>query len=458
MSGQVKILASLSGAVAAHLLLFLLLIFLLSTRKLDSALREAPAKKVGPQEVTVMLSDLLDQVEEIEKSDVPPEEEVHEESSPRPFIATDLNTPEAEAPEDAKFESDRNTSAATEILPDSSEAQWEGPTTVGVLPIERLTLQKREFVEGELDRPAAPPGVDPAAEGNENPNEMKPGGGFPSNPSETGATSLPQRPETESETGEEDEMKEGDENDPEFEIAPEKTRPEETITEGDAEETTAEKSFTLPGGDPLKALPDQESREDAFAATQPRAEDPIGEPTDLEKQVESSRGGEGDDPEAEQEKDTEKVEESIPEAMEPAEEVGMRPADQGLFADGFSPEEMQSTTNGTLTNLGQNAVDAEGTEVGKYKNQVRQIIAKKWHQYRMENQAAVTWGILKLKCRVDRHGKVHGLRIVENKANTMLADFSLRAILDAKLPPMPEEVAAELGKGGLELNYDIIIY
>lgn len=466
MSDQQKIFASLSGAVAAHLLLFLLLAVLLSTSKVDSALREPPNKS-GPQEVTVMLSDLLDQVkteepeeeEKVgaeEKAEEIPEPEIDE---PRPFIATDLNTPEAEAPDDPKFESDRNTTAASEMMPNPNLPQREGPTTEGVLPIERLTLQKREYVDGELDRPAAPPGVDPAADGEVSMAEEPPGGGFPTDPALVQEeTSLPPKPESESDEGEEKEMKEGAEVDPEFEIGAERTRPEEATTEGDAEKTAAEKSFALPGGDPSMALPVEENTEDTFAANEPKSEDPLGEKTDLEKEAMAARGGEGDDPEADREDKTEQVEESLPEAAEPAEKPGMRPADQGLFADGFSPEEMQSTTNGTLTNLGQNAVDAEGTAVGKYKSQVRQIIAKKWHQYRVENAAAVSWGILKLKCRVDSRGKVHDLRIVENKANTMLADFSLRAILDAKLPPMPKEVAEELGERGLQLNYDIIIY
>jgi hypothetical protein len=70
----------------------------------------------------------------------------------------------------------------------------------------------------------------------------------------------------------------------------------------------------------------------------------------------------------------------------------------------------------------------------------------------------VTYGFLKLRCRVDRHGNVHDLEVVENKANAILTDFSLRAILDADVPAMPEELAREYGPKGLELNYDIIIY
>ncbi len=464
MSDQQKIFASLSGAVVAHLLLLQFVIFLLSTSSVGSALSRSDTTDAGgPREVTVMLNDLLDDIEKVEK---PKPEEPEAPALPEPlpeerrsksFIDTDLNSPEAEAPENAAFESDRNTSAAAELMPDENLPQREGPTTVGDLPIERITLQKREYVDGRLNEPAAPPGTNASNQSPVAPAEGSEGGGFPANPSQAEASaSRPPALETESEVGEAEESEEGADVPPEQTIGAERTRPEKSETDGDAEKTLVQKSFTLPGIDPSKALPHREDLEDVFSATKPEPEDPIGEMQDLAEKTEAAQGGVGDDPEAEVKENL--AEDSPPEAEQPADKPGMRPADKGLFADGFSAERMQSTTSGTLTSLGQNAMDAEETEVGKYKKQVRQVISKKWHQYRVENGEHVTWGILKLTCRVDRFGKVNDLKIIENKANTMLADFSLKAILDADLPPMPADVAEELGEPGLELNYDIIIY
>jgi outer membrane biosynthesis protein TonB len=137
---------------------------------------------------------------------------------------------------------------------------------------------------------------------------------------------------------------------------------------------------------------------------------------------------------------------------------GARPADEGLFAKGFSPEERQNVINGSLAKEGADAVDAVDTPVGRYKKAVRDSISATWHRYRRDHAEFVTWGILKLEFSVDPTGRVRNLEITKNEANAILAEFSLRAIRDAKLPPMPEEVARSLGSQGLVIQYDIIIY
>ena len=127
-------------------------------------------------------------------------------------------------------------------------------------------------------------------------------------------------------------------------------------------------------------------------------------------------------------------------------------------AKGFSPEERQNIINGSLAKEGADAVDAIDTPMGRYKKAVRDAISAKWHRYRQDNADFVTWGILKLEFSVDPAGRVRNLEITKNEANAMLAEFTLRAIREAKLPPMPEDVAKSLGSQGLVIQYDIIIY
>ena len=143
---------------------------------------------------------------------------------------------------------------------------------------------------------------------------------------------------------------------------------------------------------------------------------------------------------------------------QPLEKPMPRPADEALFSKGFSPEERQNVINGSLMREGADAVDAIGTPMGKYKKAVRDVISAKWHEYRQKNADLITWGILKLEFSVDRAGRVRDLQITKNEANAMLAEFSLRAIREAELPPMPAEVAESVGAKGLVIQYDIIIY
>ena len=53
---------------------------------------------------------------------------------------------------------------------------------------------------------------------------------------------------------------------------------------------------------------------------------------------------------------------------------------------------------------------------------------------------------------------MNNLQITKNEANAILAEFSIKAIREAKLPPMPDDVAKSVGAQGLVIHYDIIIY
>lgn len=428
--------ASVSGAVVAHVVLLILVFVLLSTRSVGSALRdEAMAPLPQPQEVVIVMEDFLEQIE-LER-----QEELEEDPpGPKPFIDTELNRPEANAPENARFESDRNTTAASELAPDPNLPQENLPTTRGESPLPYFELQNREYTDGEFDQP-------PASDGSTDMVAPPAGATLPPSPAQAASDAAPGE---ESAAGEAEETIEGVDTPPENEIAETMTRPEESLTDGDAELSTKVDSFNDPNSESITSAFGELDTMDQFAAGQPELEEDAetGEMRDLEQSLEEKPGGKG--------VDFENVE-ATPAAESMAAD-SPNPADAGLFANGFNPEELQNTTNGTLSNIGQNAVDAEGTPAGAYKKKVKQEISRMWHRYRVAHNDFVTYGVLKLECRVDRNGKVHDLRVVENDSTSVLAEFSLKAILDADLPPMSDEVAEALGPLGLRLKYDIIIY
>lgn len=431
MSEQQKVFASLSGAVAVHVLLLMFVFGWMGTRSIGSSLRPDDAEfEEEPTEVTILLKDLIE-LTEVE----PPEPE----RPSRAFMDTSSNTPLAEAPENARFESDRNTRAATELLPSDPSSQRDVPTTEGSSPLSHLVLRKEKFVDGEFDRPraASPDPLQPReAQTAVTPPATEVSQASPGNP----------RSGLEGE-GEGENVTDGVDTPPETEVAESRMRPEATLTEGSAEEQAREKTFLLPDSETGHRVAPGEEQADQIAKARSEEEAEIGEAADAPRREEQREGS--DLPETD----------SVEEAPVANQQPDMRAlADQGLFADGFSAEKIQNTASGRLTNIGQNAVDAEETESGKYKAAVRQAISRKWHRYRVQNADFVTWGVLKIECRVDRFGKVHDLRIVKNEANSVLANFSLKAILDADIPPMPPDVAEELGPNGLELKYDIIIY
>lgn len=491
-------LASVSGAFVAHLLLLLVVV---AVPRANSSASAASTNRIAsrPREITVDVGELMTRLEREREEDkakpVPVPEEPEPEPEPpapvRPFVATDTNQAEAVAPANARFESDRNTSAASRRRPDESLPQLPTPTLAGKSPLPHLTLANRDYVEGPLESmpaspdplkrtenadrpgaagapsapaPAAATAADPAASTSATPAAPAvtafPAAAAPVTPP-TDTLPLPAVPPPPSAAaGARDE-------------SPVSVKPGRSGLE--AVGATREKSFvdanariaapTLPEGEDRVAA-GIGSGEEGKSAMETREPDPLGSETGERRMARENPEDaiEATDPDA------------IPEPASPATpapatmaaapspaapaapEGGAKPADEGLFAKGFSPEERQNVINGSLAKEGADAVDAIDTPVGRYKKAVRDSISATWHRYRQDNAEFVTWGILKLEFSVDSSGRVRNLEITKNEANAMLAEFSLRAIRDAKLPPMPEEVAKTLGSQGLVIQYDIIIY
>ena len=448
--------ASVSGAFVAHLMLLVLVLVLPETTSVGSSATGKKSRE-RPREVTVMMGDLMERLERerLEKKPDPPEPEPPRPES-RAFVSTDLNRAEAEAPENARFESDRNTTAASRLRPDENLPQERGlPTLAGTSPLPHLTLANRDYTEGPMENSsgdaASGAAASAAASAAAAPALPAPAtGGMPAAPMPAA-----RKAETLS-ASEEGPRPEGAASDAAMAAIPGN---QGTGNEG----ATREKSYLPPDRDvpsPLiREVPDGADRlavGDGSGREGKDPSDPLASPTQqgamaaatdgLRESVEETTGEEN------------AVEETAPSPEREPPAPMTRPADDGLFAKGFSPEERQNVINGTFTRTGTDAVDAIGTPMGKYKKAVRDAISAKWHQYRQKNADFVTWGILKLEFSVDARGKVHDLQITKNEANAMLAEFSLRAIREAELPPMPAEVAESVGSKGLVIQYDIIIY
>lgn len=339
MSEQQKVFASVSGALVAHVIFLMAIFVLLTTRSAskDSAGSErVPLPQ--PREVSVIMSDIM---ETLEREKAEPEPVINARNG-RKFVSAEANREEPEKPDRPRFESDRNTSAASRLQADEMLPQQAGPTLIGEGADADLTLEDQKYNEGEINQKPSPESGHEAVGGAQGPS-----------------TSLSQN-----------------------------------------ERDAREKIYLAPGdsGAPI-SVPDEKTA------------------------TEKSESGGGDRGE-----------------------------------DGFSAERRQDDRNGKTSKVGANAVDAEKTAMGEYKQAVRSAVAKKWHLYRAEKEGTAIWGMLKLTFRVDRNGEVQKLQITKNEANATLLDISLRAIRESELPPMPPEVAEEAGVEGLEIRYDIITY
>ena len=124
---------------------------------------------------------------------------------------------------------------------------------------------------------------------------------------------------------------------------------------------------------------------------------------------------------------------------------------------GYQQETRQTVIRGNISNRGRSSVAAEATPIGRYRKAVSDAIGSRWYFYVDREMTLLSVGTVDVSFKVDANGKPTGLHVVRG-SNEALTDCSVRSIIDAKLPPIPPDVAATLQNGMLEIDYSFTIY
>src|SRR5437773_7002932 len=107
---------------------------------------------------------------------------------------------------------------------------------------------------------------------------------------------------------------------------------------------------------------------------------------------------------------------------------------------------------GNITNRGISSVNALGTPLGRYQKIVADSIGSRWYTYVDQKRDLINIGTLRLQFVVDRSGRVKNLKVTENSSNEAFASVCVQSVLEAHLPPIPEDVAQSLPSEGLEVE------
>jgi outer membrane biosynthesis protein TonB len=466
MSENQKVVISVLGAVVGHLLLFFLLALLfhvaavMAPQNGHAATPKAPA----PEEVTILLADLMKQI------DVVPKELSQQ------YMRTDPDQESREKPENAPFHSDRNT-RLTSPLPPDPKSDLQAPTVKGRTDLPFFEIRDREFVDGEfLDKSAVSALSSAASAAQASPAMTAQPALALNDPS--AAKPTPIRDPSEQPTEQKLDTKAAPSDQP-------KEAPEANpINPADADTTPdkAAKTETQPEAVKITDTATMAQRQESFDT--PFAADPVAKARpapDLDREAEAKKKtpdtGEAAAPESAMPASALPVARPflpsppVPPSPNPATAQTANassaanspnlppnpkpPSDSPAFTPQTRAREMQ----GGADNIGRNpSFDVEASALGKYKKLVTQAVERQWHRYREKNADFVTYGNLKVKFRVDKEGTPRSLKIVKNDSNAVMAEFTLRAVLDADIPPMPADVAGMLGSSGLEITYDVIIY
>jgi outer membrane biosynthesis protein TonB len=116
----------------------------------------------------------------------------------------------------------------------------------------------------------------------------------------------------------------------------------------------------------------------------------------------------------------------------------------------YQPLKERTRLAGSITNRGTSAVNAVGTPLGRYQKTLFDAIGSHWYAYIEQKADLVSLGTTRVSFWVDRSGRVKNLKVLSNDSNEAFANVCLQAILDSKLPPIPEDVAGALPAEGLE--------
>jgi outer membrane biosynthesis protein TonB len=125
----------------------------------------------------------------------------------------------------------------------------------------------------------------------------------------------------------------------------------------------------------------------------------------------------------------------------------------------YRPLKDQTRVSGRITNRGISSVNALGTPLGRYEKILKDSVGSRWYAYMDQKRDLISIGTLQLRFYVDRSGRVKNLKITGNTSNEAFANVCLQAVLEAQLPPIPEDVANTLPSEGLEVDgFSFTIY
>lgn len=417
---------AITGTLVVHALLFVLLAWLFAQEAAHKLWQQAN-KPPKEKEVTLIFPEQLMPPPEVVKPKPPPPPP----QKPEVYMRTSQNQEADSAPKNAAFIADRNTKASTKMAP-SPDGTEPLPSMNG-LKLPTRELADRDNHDGDLKddaRPKSPERSIPM---------MQPQPPQPPAPAAPKTEMKPQQMASQPQAAQPQPQPQQT-----AKAKPDTTPLTKMMEEADKELAKVDKNL----------LPIEVKKPDAMQKKPdaPPKPEPKPEPAPTPK------------PEMAQQTPPESMpQKPVPKALPVLDDEVITRTTPNQAPNSFTPFTRRSQTKGTISNRGtEDAVDAEATPKGRYIRQVTGQVEKKWHIYRLLRRDGVTYGSLQVVFYVNKQGKVEDLRIVNDKeSNPILTGFTLQAIRDADIPPMPADVIPSLPMNDqerLKVEYNVLIY
>jgi TonB family protein len=124
---------------------------------------------------------------------------------------------------------------------------------------------------------------------------------------------------------------------------------------------------------------------------------------------------------------------------------------------GYQPQTRITRIRGNISNRGRSAVSATATPLGRYKKMLSDAIGSRWYFYVSDKITLLNVGTVEIRFVVRESGKVERVQVLRNSSNESFAACSVRAIMEAEIPPIPKELVPMLESGRIEIEYSFTI-
>jgi TonB family protein len=125
---------------------------------------------------------------------------------------------------------------------------------------------------------------------------------------------------------------------------------------------------------------------------------------------------------------------------------------QSAPATAYRQEQRITRMQGNINNRGRSSIAALGTPQGRFEKAVQDAIGSRWYFYVRERSDLINIGTVQIKFYVRPDGKVEDVKVIRNSSNETLASTSLQSIIEANIPPMPDELAPLLSGDRMEFT------
>ncbi len=122
---------------------------------------------------------------------------------------------------------------------------------------------------------------------------------------------------------------------------------------------------------------------------------------------------------------------------------------------GFRGNQTKTKLSGSITRKGRSALNVANTPMGRYHSALSRVVEAEWHRNCTKYRDFITPGILTVRFVIAPDSTVRTISVVEMvDAGEVQKGFTLSAIRQAKIPPIPAELKAEIDDEPIELIYN----